>query len=157
MQCYCSVLLLLVVLFVPNCVAFDSSGEYFHSHFIPYHSDEEDFYVHKPAVKPKTNYQCFGYKNYPILNNYPIRPKKAPPPLFIDELDATQYVPKGRDRFYDIDDDDETETPKKKIPFDVCFETCPASKEEKMVCGSDGKTYTNIHKMNCAVRCGVGK
>lgn len=73
-------------------------------------------------------------------------------------------APRSRDRYFDTFDDDdddseaETEAPvRKKLPFDVCFEMCPAPKDEKLVCGSDGKTYTNIHKLNCAVRCGIGK
>lgn len=154
--------ILFILLVISSVAAYDSldSGEFYHKHFVPFHSDEEDVYVRKP-LKPKTNYKCFGYHNYPILNNYPIRPKPAPPAPFLEDLDDL-YVPKPKkDRFFDnFDDDDDVEIgieqPPKKVPFDVCFELCPASKNEKFVCGSDGKTYTNIHKLNCAVKCGIG-
>lgn len=151
--------LIFLLMFVSMSNTYDS-GEMYHKHFVPFHSDEEDFYVRKSPNNKK--YKCFGYHNYPILNNYPIRPKPAPPAPYLDELDSL-YVPKPKkDRFFDTFDDNDddnisAEVPPKKVPFDVCFELCPAPKNEKLVCGSDGKTYTNIHKLNCAVKCGIGK
>lgn len=151
---YCIGFLVAIV----TVTAYDS-GEFYHKNFVPFHSEEEDYYVRKPSRKP--NYKCFGYHNYPILNNYPIRPKPAPPAPYLDDLDSL-YVPKAKKaRFFDtFDDDDDVDIgsePPKKVPFDVCFELCPSPKNEKLVCGSDGKTYTNIHKLNCAVKCGIGK
>lgn len=160
-MCQCIVLVLLLAAAATLVGAFDS-GEFYHSHFGNYHSEEADDFVSPKRSKP-ANYKCFGYHNYPVLNNYPIRPRPAGPAPLLDDLDPLfmARTPKGRDRYYDTTFDDDfdisMEVPiRKKVPFDVCYEMCPASKEEKLVCGDDGKTYTNIHKLNCAVRCGVG-
>lgn len=171
---------ILVVIFVISQVLWivDSrySGEFYHDRLAPFHSAEVDHHYldlkHHHHMhhhdEPDTKVRCFGYRSYPILNNYP-KPKKAPPaPVFDDDFDTMfgpQAVTSGPilpDDFFDDDylkfetDMKEEDEEKKKLRFDVCFQMCPAPKRERFVCGDDGRTYLNIYKLNCAVRCGRG-
>ncbi|KAF7278122.1 uncharacterized protein LOC143190390 [Rhynchophorus ferrugineus] len=38
--------------------------------------------------------------------------------------------------------------------FRSCFRSCPTINNYNPVCGSDGVTYDNIQKLQCAQRCG---
>lgn len=148
------------------------SGEYFHDQFVPFHSSEVDHHYlkhghhlhsnHHPSSDSDVKVRCFGYKAYPLLNNYP-KPKKAPPAPLFDDFDTMfgpQAITSGPiiDDFFNEDylkfNSDKKDDG--KVPFEVCFDMCPAPKRQRFVCGDDGRTYQNIYKLNCAVRCGRG-
>lgn len=110
------------------------------------------------------------YRSWPILNKFKkVRPAPAAPKLddfdlyygpqpitkapFLDDFFDDGYT----SEFNDGEDDDGGGVKKEKVPFEICFMDCPAPNEGKQVCGDDGRTYDNIHKLNCAVRCGLRK
>lgn len=159
---------LLLFSIIPSTTAIHfGSGEFYHDRLAPFHSSEVDHhYLNMKHFQPDTKVHCFGFKSYPILNNYP-KPKKAPPAPLFDDFDTMfgpQAITSGPildDNFFDDDylkyDDDNKKDDMPKVSFDVCYDMCPAPRTEKFVCGDDGRTYVNIYKLNCAVRCGRGE
>lgn len=109
------------------------------------------------------------YRDWPILNKFK-KIKPAPPAPKLDDFDSyygpqpitsapflDDYFDDGYTSAFNDGDEDTDGEKKEKVPFEICFMDCPAPNEGKQVCGDDGKTYDNIHKLNCAVRCGLRK
>lgn len=178
-------ILIIINILYPSCViAMDFySGEMYHDNFVPFHSSELDdrYHGHVHSKSPHREIHCFEVNHdhhnrvWPILNKYK-KIKPAPPAPKLDGFDS-YYGPQaitsaplynhyfdnddddddGYSPYADGDDDEDKKVKKEKVPFEICTMDCPSPNEGKPVCGDDGKTYDNIHKLNCAVRCGLRK
>lgn len=164
-----------------------SSGEFYYNNFVPLHSSEVDEkygrggYVLTSRKSRPNHIHCFQvqhendadgeniYRDWPILNKFK-KIKPAPPAPKLDDFDSyygpqpitsapflDDYFDDGYTSAFNDGDEDTDGEKKEKVPFEICFMDCPAPNEGKQVCGDDGKTYDNIHKLNCAVRCGLRK
>lgn len=165
---------------------FSNSGEFYYNNFVPFHSSEVNqnyggggYVLESRKGKPNHHIHCFEvhedndgenvYRNWPILNKFK-KVKPAPRSPKLDDFD-TYYGPQpittapfldddfddGYSNMFNDGEDGDGGEKKEKVPFEICYMDCPAPNEGKQVCGDDGKTYENIHKLNCAVRCGLRK